>query len=218
MDKYDVYIWGTGRGELNLSNYLSAETVNIIAYVDIDENKQKKGYKGLSVLPPKKIGKKFDYIVLSMVQYGDAKNQLLEMGVTQDKIVAFYSDDVSNPDNQTLFNTRICHWENFLIKRQLNGYLRQIDELKAENRRLSIRVGSLEQIVQHGKRRTYSIEDEAVARVKLSVGNFVVNNDIILTEAVKDRIVNKEWNNDAEDDMVDIVQRLQRLEAAILDN
>lgn len=215
MDKYNVYIWGTGRGEANLSIYLNKEKINILGYIDNDLNKQKKGYKGLNVIPPKKIGKKFDYIILSMLQFEEPKSQLIEKGIPNEKIVAFYSDDIIVPDNQPLFNDKICHWENNLIRRQLNGYQRQIDALKSENRRLSIRIGSLEQKIRNGKERFYSPEDEAVARVKLSVGNFVVNGDPILTEMVKDRIVCQKWNCEEDDDTNDFMQRIQRLEEII---
>ena len=215
MDKQDVYIWGTGKGEQNLSIYLDTDKVNILGYIDIDVDKQKKGYKGLKVISPKRIGKKFDFIILSMVQFGEPKNQLIEMGISSEKIVAFYSDDISVPDNHSLFNDRICHWENNLIRRQLNGCQKQIDALKAENRRLSIRISSLEQKVRNGKERLYSPEDEAVARVKLSVGNFIVNGDSILTEMVKDRIVCQKWNIVEEDDTRDLIQRIQKLEEVI---
>lgn len=87
---YNIIIFGTGRSAKIVESGLN-KFVNIVCYLDNDNEKWGKRYNGKKVLNPKEIfSLSFDYVVIAS-QYNDIiYKQLLSFGVNKEVILQFY--------------------------------------------------------------------------------------------------------------------------------
>lgn len=91
--KQKLAIYGTGRGASIVERYLNKQSTTVLIYFDNNVNKVNRKYNGKPVYLPinaKKI--EFDYIVISVIDDGEAVNQMLSYGVQKDCIIPFFDD------------------------------------------------------------------------------------------------------------------------------
>lgn len=87
MKKNNVVIFGTGRF-YEKHKHKMPKNVNIVAFIDNDENKSGKFIDGVLVYNPRDVENvEYDAIVLASAEHMSMKSQLLEMGVAEHKIM-----------------------------------------------------------------------------------------------------------------------------------
>ncbi len=86
-----VYIFGVGKGKDILKEYLLAEQVEILGYIDNFVQDSTKGMDGKPILTPEQIRDDFDYIIVSVMRYRHIYEQLLSYGISDEKIICFFS-------------------------------------------------------------------------------------------------------------------------------
>lgn len=86
----NIYIFGAGNAGIECCRLFYQNGIKIKGFLDNSQLKQEKLFQGYLVLAPEIIGKEYDYIIISSVQYADEiENQLLQLNVRGDKIVVF---------------------------------------------------------------------------------------------------------------------------------
>lgn len=79
--KIDILIFGTGKSSINFIKKLK-RSINIVAYIDNDINKQESLFKGKKIISPKDISiYEYDYIVIASCYYREIIEQLLKLGI-----------------------------------------------------------------------------------------------------------------------------------------
>ena len=90
-----VYIYGRGKGCPLLLGCLK-ESVNILAYIDNYTN-DSINKDGIPIIRKTDISERYDYIIVTILLYENIKEELINTGVSQDRIICFYSmDDAEN--------------------------------------------------------------------------------------------------------------------------
>lgn len=90
-----VVIWGTGSGSAGLPEACLVRDVQIIAYVDNQSEKWGTIYQERTVISPKDIFDIVcDYYIIASIYYEEIEQQLLELGISQEKIIYY---NVSQP-------------------------------------------------------------------------------------------------------------------------
>lgn len=100
---YNILIFGTGSTSAQLINLLNNE-VNIVAFVDNDENKWGKLYYGKSIIKPIEINKyDFHYILIASQFNEEILNQLIDLNIDKSKIFQYFKflDSLRNHFIQT---------------------------------------------------------------------------------------------------------------------
>lgn len=89
MHEKKILIFGTGESK-NEFVRVKSRNVNIIAYVDNNYKKWNKTLDGVEIIQPQKINQyKYDYIVIASQYVYDIYNQLISMGISEDKIFKY---------------------------------------------------------------------------------------------------------------------------------
>lgn len=84
----NVLIFGAGQGGRRVVNLLNKEKVKILAFIDNDQKKVGSDVKGIPVVSPQEIGYyQYDYIIIASVFYDEIFDQLIELGVNEEKII-----------------------------------------------------------------------------------------------------------------------------------
>lgn len=87
--KYNIIIFGTGSCCENLMSYLG-NNINIIAYSDNDSSKIGLNYYNIEVIDPEKISSyNYDYIIIASGSEYEILEQLIKMGISEEKIFLF---------------------------------------------------------------------------------------------------------------------------------
>lgn len=101
----DIYIFGLGEGKRYLDRCLLNE-VNIIGYIDNFKAKQINGLDGIPVISQNEIQKNFDYIVVTLMEYEDVRDSLINDGIEKNKIISFFDfSHALNEENWMLIDS-----------------------------------------------------------------------------------------------------------------
>ncbi|EKQ51115.1 MULTISPECIES: hypothetical protein [unclassified Clostridium] len=88
----DILIWGIGSASTKVENIINTSNVNVLAYIDNDEQKQGKLINNRLVINPKKINEhKYEYIFVASQFYCEIYKQLIALGVDNRKILNSYN-------------------------------------------------------------------------------------------------------------------------------
>ncbi len=91
----NVYIFGLGKGKQILDKCIRKSDIVIVGY--IDNYCQLKELDGIPIINNKQIDKSIDKIIISLMKYDGVKEELVNLGVSENKIICFYSiEDVNN--------------------------------------------------------------------------------------------------------------------------
>lgn len=94
----NIYIYGLGQGYYCLDKCLRKDNINVVAY--IDNYKDAEEFEGKKVIRADKINSEYDYIVISLMNYEDVRNGLIESGISTGKIISFFSiQDIKDERN-----------------------------------------------------------------------------------------------------------------------
>lgn len=136
-----IYIFGVGKGKEYLKGCILKENVQVLAYVDnCAEVYVGKKVDGLSVIKPQDMSPEFEYVVVSLMQYKEVRNQLLEMGIDAKTIISFFSyEDSENSDYWEVIGKDEWHMELlwYHYRTKLLPYLQNVkyeiaDEIRCE--------------------------------------------------------------------------------------
>lgn len=83
-----IYIYGRGLGYSNLKGCIR-DDIHIIAFID-NYTKKIESENGIPIIDKNHLGEIYDYIVISIMKYSHIKNELIERGVSEGKIISFY--------------------------------------------------------------------------------------------------------------------------------
>lgn len=73
--------------------------VHVLAFSDNDANKQGGSISGVPVIAPKNIvDYDFDAVLISSTSIADIRDQLLELGISKEKIAVFSEEEGGSPD------------------------------------------------------------------------------------------------------------------------
>lgn len=138
--KISIYIFGTGKGEKEIENYLYLHKCDIIGYIDNDPQKCGKLYKGKKILTIDKIRNDYDYIIISTKKLEYTRSiaiQLAEEGVDQDKVIPFFDSEKVIIKNEYAAFVNIDSWRGILLNREIQNYERTY-KIKIENMKYEI--------------------------------------------------------------------------------
>ena len=97
----NIIIFGTGQSSKIVLNALNKNNVNIVAFADNNFNKHGTIFEGVQVKNPKElINMEFDYIIIAIIKFLPVQKQLLEIGISEGKIVPYFNIDIM--DNEKL--------------------------------------------------------------------------------------------------------------------
>ncbi len=91
-----IYIFGQGMGCRHVLRCLR-NTVEIIAYID-NYSKTSVTENGIPIIRDGEIREVADFLVISLVQYKQIKNELIEGGFPEDRIICFYDETDAEND------------------------------------------------------------------------------------------------------------------------
>lgn len=128
-----VILFGTGSSCEKINRIIDYRFVEIIAYAD--NNKEKVGGKlnNISIISPEHISKlDYDFIIIASIYFDSIKTQLLNMGISNYKILEFYKFH-----NINMFVSKLREIENFNFDTILTGmsYAKYGIDIDALNRK-----------------------------------------------------------------------------------
>lgn len=92
---YNILIFGTGNGNVNMKKALNFNKVDILAFVDNNVVKHGKDYENKKIISPKKIiNYEYDYIIIASQFYEEIFEQLMVLGIKKEKIIKFYEHPI----------------------------------------------------------------------------------------------------------------------------
>ncbi len=95
----NVYVFGIGKGKKFLDQCL-LKSVNICGFIDNYKSEKLNSFQGIPVVEQSKISGKYDYIIITLMQYETAKCSLLRDGIEREKIISFFDfQDASDERN-----------------------------------------------------------------------------------------------------------------------
>ncbi len=93
-----IYIFGVGRGKDIVRQCIRERETELTGYIDNAADCYSQGVDGLPVLHLGEIVDDYDYIIISVMQYQDILQQLIENGIKVSKIIKFFDmEDTLNP-------------------------------------------------------------------------------------------------------------------------
>lgn len=96
----DVYIFGIGNGKKYLDRCLLKNNVNICGYIDNYKAREIKFYENVPIVKQNELCEQYDFIIITLMQYEDARDSLLGEGIKKEKIISFFDfEDASNDAN-----------------------------------------------------------------------------------------------------------------------
>lgn len=89
---YDIVVFGTGKCCLEFNRYIDECKINIICYVDNNEEKQGLLFRNKNIISPYGLLKeiKYDFIVIASQFDDEILYQLRKMDINEEKIISFY--------------------------------------------------------------------------------------------------------------------------------
>lgn len=109
----NVYILGIGEGKKYLDRCL-LKHVKICGFIDNYKSEKFSIFQGLPVVGQNKINKKYDYIIITLMQYEMVRNSLIKDGIEKEKIITFFDfQDASTERNWEVIDS--YKWRTELI-------------------------------------------------------------------------------------------------------
>lgn len=101
-----VLIFGTGEFYQKRKRFL--KNIEIEAFIDNDKDKQGRLIDGIPIIPPKMaLSIEYDYICIMSIYKTEIKEQLLQIGVSIDKIIDFHQIDIIiQPGKSTIYHRK----------------------------------------------------------------------------------------------------------------
>lgn len=101
----EVYIFGTGEGEKYVKRCM-LESVIVCGYIDNYKADKLKLYNGKPIVRQQNLQFKYDYIVITLMNYDTIRKSLLTNGVDKEKIISFFDfKDASNEEYWKVFDS-----------------------------------------------------------------------------------------------------------------
>lgn len=94
-----IYIYGLGEGKKRLDRCLITDNVIINAYIDNFKVKSMDEIDGIKIISKNNIIEPYDYIIVTLMQYKEVKNELLKQGISSEKIICFFSFEDVNQES-----------------------------------------------------------------------------------------------------------------------
>jgi glycosyltransferase family protein len=92
----NIYIFGTGKGKQFLDRCLLSENVKICGYID-NYKSDMKFLDGIPIVKQDALCEQYDYIIITLMQYENARDSLLQEGVKEEQIISYFDfKDASN--------------------------------------------------------------------------------------------------------------------------
>lgn len=85
-----ICIFGLGKGKTFVDRCLIRENVNVVRYIDNHKAVSLKQINEVPVITQKELLYDFDYVIVTLMQYEDIREQLILQGVKTDKIICFF--------------------------------------------------------------------------------------------------------------------------------
>lgn len=86
-----VLIFGASEGGRKVVDMLREDNVEVLAYIDNDEEKVRKKLNGKEVILPEKISEfNYDYILIASMYFNEIFDQLANLGIDESKIIQIY--------------------------------------------------------------------------------------------------------------------------------
>lgn len=94
-----IYIFGVGKGKDIVRQCIREDETDILGFIDNAADFYSQGVDGLPVIRLKEIADGYDHIIISVMQYQDILQQLLENGIAAAKIIRFFAiEDALRPE------------------------------------------------------------------------------------------------------------------------
>lgn len=93
-----VYIFGMGQGKAFVDRCLLQDQIECIGYINNFCEDSEKMFDGIPIVRQSELSEKFDYVIVTLMQYKDTKQKLIQQGINAEKIVCFF--DFSDADNE----------------------------------------------------------------------------------------------------------------------
>jgi hypothetical protein len=133
----DILLFGTGSGCDNFEEIIDHSKVNILAYIDNNQQKQGSLCHGKIIIPPSGIKDyKYDYIVIVSMYVLSITKQMLDLGIEDMKILSIYDDGdldgIGNGENFYRFigffrdAVKIQQEESKLIFSEVNNIFKEV--------------------------------------------------------------------------------------------
>lgn len=88
-----IYIFGMGKGKAYIDRCLMLQNVNVIGIIDNYKADKGELCKGIPVIKQDQINGEFDFIIISLMKYKDAKDNLCNQGIGENKIISFFDEN-----------------------------------------------------------------------------------------------------------------------------
>lgn len=99
-----IYIFGIGEGKSYLDRCLQKE-IEICGYIDNYKAAQLSVFQGKPVIQQNELSGDYDFIIITLMKYETARDDLLAMGIASEKILCFFDfKDASNERNWDVIN------------------------------------------------------------------------------------------------------------------
>lgn len=96
----NIYIFGMGKGKKFLDRCLIKDNVNICGYIDNYKANEMSFLDGVPVVKQNNLRSKYEFIIITLMQYESAKESLLEEGIEERKIISFFDfEDAATESN-----------------------------------------------------------------------------------------------------------------------
>lgn len=195
-----IVIFGTGESAKKLIKALKKSNTNIIAYADNDFNKHGKKLNDIIILNPKDLDNiDFDFIVISNIKFESIKKQLIDIGVEENKIFAYFDDtEIEKEDFEKIFISGVYIRDNMKLKleqltiKAANLPYEKYEEIKKRN----INVKTIEETIDKLIEGDMSISRFGDGEMKLIAGKDIgfQKASAKLSERLKEVLCSKEDN------------------------
>lgn len=88
---YNILIFGTGNGYINMKKNINSSIINILAFIDNNSNKIGQILEEIKIISPNEIfNYDYDYIIIASSYYEQIESQLLELNISKNKVLNYY--------------------------------------------------------------------------------------------------------------------------------
>lgn len=94
----NIYIFGRGKGSAFVERCLLREKADLIGFIDNYKADSLSEINGVPIIKQGMLSDYYDYIVISLMKYDEAKQSLIREGVNAEKIICFF--DYADADNE----------------------------------------------------------------------------------------------------------------------
>lgn len=88
----DIVVFGTGESSKIVLNALKRDKLSIVAFADNNFNKHGSYYESAPIINPGILNEiRFDYIIIAIIKFNPVKRQLVELGISEEKIIPYFN-------------------------------------------------------------------------------------------------------------------------------